>query len=236
MIRFALVEDDPAYQAQVKEYLKRYFSTLGEQHSLKTFQDGDEIVFGYRAEFDVILMDIQMGFMDGMTAAKEIRKLDAEVILIFITNMSQYAIEGYAVDALDYLLKPLSYYAFSQCIDRALTRIARRETRYLFVGSQRGGQKIACSQIISVEVQGHHLIYHTTKGDVNAVGTMKEVESSLIGGPFFRCSKCDLVNLDYVDEIRGDDAIVRGMRIPISRARKRVFLDALNRYVNEVHP
>ena len=81
---------------------------------------GDEIALGYKAVYDIILMDIEMKFMDGMMAAEEIRKVDTEVIIIFITNSPQYAIKGYAVDALDYVLKPVSYYAFSQRLGRAV--------------------------------------------------------------------------------------------------------------------
>ena len=66
---------------------------------------------GYRFQFDIILMDIEMRFMDGMSAAEEIRQMDKDVVIIFITNMPQYAIRGYAVEALDYMLKPVSYFA-----------------------------------------------------------------------------------------------------------------------------
>ena len=81
-----------------------------------TFTDGDEIAGGYKSVYDIILMDVQMRFMDGMSAAEEIRKVDPEVVIIFITNMSQYAIRGYAVDALDYVLKPVSYFAWSESL------------------------------------------------------------------------------------------------------------------------
>lgn len=236
MTRFAIVEDDPLYQDQLKEFLTQYFRESGERFAVTVFGDGDEIVQDYRAEYDILLMDVQMTFMDGMTAAKEIRKLDDEVIIIFITNMSQFAIEGYAVDALDYVLKPISYYAFSQCIDRAMGRLKRREKRYLYVSNQRGGQKVDCARLLFVEVHGHNLIYHTVDGDINATGSMKEVEKSLEGLAFFRCNKCDLVNLDHVDGIRDDDAIVNGRSIQLSRAKKKGFLEALNRHINEVRP
>lgn len=68
-----------------------------------------------------------MKFMDGMAAAEEIRKMDSEVIIIFITNMTQYAIRGYEVDALDYMLKPVNYFAFSQKLDKALNKVKIRE-------------------------------------------------------------------------------------------------------------
>lgn len=105
MIRIALVEDDPAYAEQLLSYLKEYEKESKERISVQTFSDGEDIVTEYRADYDIILMDVEMKFMDGMSAAEEIRKMDTEVVIIFITNMPQYAIQGYRVDALDYVLK-----------------------------------------------------------------------------------------------------------------------------------
>lgn len=126
MIRLALVEDDELYRSQLREYIDKYSAVSGEKFTVTEFSDGDEIALGYKAVYDIILMDIEMKFMDGMMAAEEIRKVDTEVIIIFITNSPQYAIKGYAVDALDYVLKPVSYYAFSQRLGRAVERVARR--------------------------------------------------------------------------------------------------------------
>ena len=87
MIRIALVDDDPIYTRQLKEYLSRYEASSGEKFAVTCFTDGDGIAFNYRAEYDIILMDIEMPFLDGMTAAEEIRRLDSEVVIMFITNM-----------------------------------------------------------------------------------------------------------------------------------------------------
>ena len=92
MIRIALVEDEESYVATLREFLARYERERGERLQITVFSDGDEIALGYRSEYDVILMDIEMRFMDGMTAAEEIRRVDPEVIIIFITNSPQYAI------------------------------------------------------------------------------------------------------------------------------------------------
>ncbi len=234
MIRIALVEDDPLYRAQLLEYLDRYAGESGEKFSIRTFTDGDEIAIGYRADYDIILMDVQMKYMDGMTAAEEIRKLDTEVVIIFITNMAQYAIRGYAVDALDYVLKPLSYYAFSQRIDRAIGRLQRRTRHYLYISGKNGSQKLDCARLLYVEVTGHELVYHTADGLIHATGTMKEVEEALAGRSFFRCNKCYLVNLDRVDAVRGDLAMIGTEAVQISRAKKKAFLDALNDHINGV--
>ena len=118
MIRIAIVEDEESYVKELTGYLKEYQNTYKEELEITVYRDGDGITSNYRAQFDIILMDIQMKFMDGMSAAEEIRKQDSEVVIMFITNMTQYAIRGYEVDALDYILKPVSYFAFCQKLSR----------------------------------------------------------------------------------------------------------------------
>ncbi len=234
MVRFAVVEDDPAFRETLQSYLKQYAEETGMQYSVSVYADGAELVHAYKPAFDILLMDIQMQDLDGMAAAKKVRRFDREVVIVFITNMSAFAIEGYSVDALDYLLKPLTYYAFSQCITRARERLKRREKRTLLIAHQRGAQRISTDELLFVEVHGHCLIYHTSSEDYSVAGTMKEVEEALSGLPFYRCNKCDLVNLAKVDGMHDGDAVIGTHRIQLSRAKKKGFLEALNRYINEV--
>lgn len=234
MTRIAIVEDDPVCCRLLMDYLTRYAHETGNKLSVKAFSDGDDIASDYRAEHDIILMDIQMKRVDGMSAAEAIRRMDAEVIIIFITNLASYAVKSYAVQAADYLVKPVSYYAFSQSMNRALERLRQQTRRYLWIEHKNGAQKVNCADIYFVEVNGHSLIYHTAKGRISAAGTMREVEGKLNGCPFFRCNKGYLVNLEHVDTIVGRDAVVHGMTVQISRSKKPAFLEALNRYINEV--
>lgn len=234
MLRIAVVEDDKTYAAQLKEYLVRYGTEKNQKISVALFPDGEDIVTDYSAEFDIILMDVEMTFMDGMTTAERIREKDNEVVIIFITNMSQYAIQGYKVDALDYVLKPISYFAFSQRIDRALTRVKKKEATYITVAQKGGKKKLNVDKICYVEVRDHDLIYHSTKGDIVTKSSMKEAEDTLGGTKFFRCNRCYLVNLEYVEDFRGNDVTVASDVIQVSRARKKAFMDALNDYMNEV--
>lgn len=129
MIKIAIVEDEAMYAKQLEEFLRQYEKENGEAFDITIYSDGDQIVNKYRSQYDIILMDVEMKFMDGMSAAEEIRKVDTEVVIIFITNMAQYAIRGYAVDALDYVLKPVSYFAFSQRLSRAIGRMKKEKQR-----------------------------------------------------------------------------------------------------------
>ncbi len=232
MIQIALVEDDANYVSELKGYLKEYETERAEKIEVTVFSDGEDIVSEYKGEFDIILMDVEMRFMDGMTAAEKIRELDIEVIIIFITNMPQYAIQGYKVDALDYVLKPVSYFAFTQRIERALSRLPQKKTNFLMIGGRNGVAKLDVSTIYYIEVQNHELIYHTTKGNYSMNGSMKEVEGSLDKNQFFRCHRCYLINLEYVDWFQGSDVQVHSEIIQVSRSRKKAFMDALNNYMN----
>ena len=234
MIHIALVEDDAAYRSQFLDYLKQYEKESGKQFRISVFSDGDEILEGYKADYDLILMDIVMRFTDGMTAAEEIRRLDREVVIIFITNMPQFVMKGYAVDALDYVLKPVNYFAFSQRIDRAISRMSQRRQRFISVPVRGGVQKLNVSDILYVEIRDHDLLFHTATDSILSRGTLAEMEEKLGRMQFFRCNKCYLINLAHVDGVIGSDVLLRDEQIPVSRARKKELLDALNNYINEV--
>lgn len=234
MIRVAIVEDDAEVQGVLQEYVRRYTRQYGTEFEVTLFADGVDILDDYRAVYDIIFLDVEMKHLDGMTTAERIRQMDAEVILIFITNMAQYAIRGYAVDAMDYVLKPVSYFAFSQRLSRAIQRMKKRARRYMTISIKGGAQKLDIDKIYYVESQGHNLIFHTEQGDHVTSGTMKDVEEKLESLNFFRCNKGYLVNLEHVDGVQGGCAIVGGKELLISRGRKNDFMEALANYVGEV--
>lgn len=234
MIKIAIVEDEEMYAEQLREYLMQYEKENGEAFDIMVYSDGDEIVHRYRAQFDIILMDVEMKFMDGMSAAEEIRKMDTEVVIIFITNMAQYAIRGYAVDALDYVLKPVSYFAFSQRLSRAIGRMKKREQKIIAVNVRGGTVRLDAANIYYVESQGHNLIFHTASGDYESAGTMKEAEDKLSPYYFFRGNKGYLINLAHVDGVQESCAMVKGESLLLSRSRKKEFMEALTRYWGEV--
>jgi len=234
MVRIALVEDDVSCREQLMQYLNRYTRESGVIFRVNVFSDGEAIVDGYTANYDIILMDIVMPLMNGMEAAEHIRERDSDAVIIFITNTPQYAMKGYLVDALDYVLKPISYYAFSQRIDRALSRMQKRTRSYITVPFKSGIRKLDVSRLIYVEVQDHDLMFHMISEVFAARGTLSELEAQLSSDQFFRCSKCCLVNLEYVEAVQSGDIVVGKETIKVSRTRKKALMDALNNYINEV--
>lgn len=234
MIRIAIVDDDVACIEQIKSYLLQYQREQGEEIRMTAFLDGDELVENYKVEYDIIFLDIEMGFMDGMTAARLIRQSDPEVIIIFITNMAQYAIKGYEVNATDYVLKPVSYFSFSQSLERAIGRINKRVKNCIAIVKKGGTVKLPIGEICYIESHGHRLSFHTRTEVFETNATMKEIEVKLKDSNFFRCNKGNLLNLSYVDSVKDGCVIVNGERLVISRARKKEFMEELTNYLGGV--
>lgn len=160
MIKIAIVEDEAMYAKQLEKFLHQYESENQEAFEITIYSDGDQIVNKYKSQYDIILMDVEMKFMDGMSAAEEIRKMDTEVVIIFITNMAQYAIRGYAVDALDYVLKPVSYFAFSQRLNRAIERMKKRETKVIMVNMKGACEKTKVFSCVLLLMNTTVVIFH----------------------------------------------------------------------------
>ena len=230
MIHIAVVEDENIYAEQLEQYIRRYGREKSLEFRITRFQDGDEIVEKYAGDYDMILMDIQMQFMDGMTAAEKIRERDPEVAIMFITNMTEYAIRGYEVDALDYVVKPVEYFAFARKMDRAVPRLRQQVQRaYISVPTEGGVRKLDLEKLLYMEIQDHTLIYHTADEMIRARGrgVMREAEETLQPHGFFRCNNCYLVNLRHVESVKDSVCQVGAETIQVSRSRKKAFMNAL---------
>ncbi len=232
MFRIAIVEDDAHDLAHVKKYLNQYGKEKNVEFNIIEFRDGDNITADYTADYDIILMDIRLGFMDGMKTAEIIRKMDRDVVLIFITNTPQYAIQGYKVNALDYILKPISYFSFSESMNRAIKKVRDEKKDTVIISTKGGKTKLEVNQICYVEVRDHILEYHTADEIYQAKGTLHDAEIQLDPKIFFPCSRSYLINLDYVERYEGIFVYVNGDAIQISRRMRKLFLDALNRHMN----
>lgn len=233
MIRVAIVEDQPDAAAQLNKCLDHYEQQMSEQFSRIVYQDAEKFLFDYHSQYDLVFMDIEMPGMDGMQAAYKLREIDQVVALVFVTNLSRYAINGYEVGALDYILKPLVNEAFVLKMRKVVAychRITREETHTISIPTDKGEIRMPVHDLYYVEISAHDLIYHTAQGNYSTYGTMKKVEAVLTPMNFFRCNSCYLVNMQHVRGVEGYEVLVEQERLVISHPKKRAFVDALVRY------
>ncbi len=233
MISIAIVEDDILCKEDVRKHLERYMKEKDMKFNISEFADGEEILEDYSGAFDLILMDIEMKFLDGMSTAKKIREIDTEVAIMFITNAPQYAINGYLVDALDYILKPINYFNFAQRLERALTKIKKRDVKYVTLNMAGAIKKIAIKDLLYIEVQNHDLYFKTKSDSFVTRGTLTDFEENLSEYNFFRCHRCYLVNIEKVDVCKGSEIEILDNVIPVSRGKKKELLSKLNDFLNE---
>ena len=203
MARIIIVEDEDDEAAKLENYILQFGEENGEKFEIKIYRDGLGFIGNYEGDADVVFMDIKMKNVDGLEAARGMRKTDAGACLVFVTNMAQYAIKGYEVDALGFMVKPVSYFALSVQLKKALARRRGGESEEMLVKTDEGVVKrISLAAVYYVEVIGHFLTYHTAEGDFRAYGQLSKLEKELADKNFYRCQNSYLINLKYVTEIK----------------------------------
>lgn len=234
MIKVGIVDDEQKERDTLREFFRRLQKENHEEIVVQEYSDGESLMEQYDFSCDLICLDIELGGKSGIDTAKEIRKIDENVILIFITNMAQLAIRGYEVQALDFIVKPISYYPFSIKMRSVINLVNSRKNINIVLTIPGGIQKISTDQLYYTEVNGHYLYYHTSNGIFKQKASMKELEDKLEGLSFKRCNNCYLINLKYVDSVNKDDVQIAGEWLKISRSRKREFLQALANYMGGI--
>lgn len=232
MVRIAIVEDEQTVRSQLTDYIARYTRQFGTEFEVTAFADGDELLEDYHPRYDILFMDIEMKHLDGMETARRVRTMDDAVLIIFITNTAQYAINGYSVGALDYVLKPVPYFSFSQQMKKALERLQKNVRFDLTLPVEGGMRRLDTASIYYIESDGHYAHFYTENGDFSTRGLLKDFEEKLAARPFARCSNCFLVNLAQVAGVRQDMVQVGPCQLPLSRTRRKSFLDAMASYID----
>lgn len=223
----AIVEDEAAAAQELEAALVRYGAENGAEFTVSRFADAGGFLRLYEPVYDLVFMDIRMPGLDGMTAAQRLRAQDPVVPLVFVTSLVQFAVQGYEVEALDFIVKPVRYPAFRMKLRRILRAVEARRRQGVVLHVDGAAKVLELSEITYIEVRNHDLTWHTTKGEYTVRGKLSDAEKQLPADRFFRCAAAYLINLRYAERVSAEDVEVAGTRIRVSRAKKKELMAAL---------
>ncbi|HFL3271529.1 LytR/AlgR family response regulator transcription factor [Clostridioides difficile] len=219
MIKIAICEDEKEQQELLKRYINQIFDVLSVKWRLEVFNSGEELLERYSKDTDILLLDIQMGQINGIDTARKVRVLDDKVEIIFITALIEYALEGYEVRAYRYLIKPVKYNNLKDNIINCIKEVDIKN-KYIVVKVQGSQTKLNVNEIAYIEVQKETITIHTLNEVYKINGTMSNIEKEIDCSRFFRCHKSFLVNLEHVKSIKQYVAILENSKeVPVSRYR-----------------
>lgn len=227
MISIAFCDNEVEQLNLFKDYCKRYNDEHQDCITSLFFNSGFDLLES-EMSFDAAFLDIDMPLLNGMEVAEKIRLKDSNMILVFVTMLSQYAIRGYKVNALDYILKPVNYFEFSIIIDKIIQKHKNDEDKYFLLRAKGVTKKINYNDILYFEMFNHDVYVHTNSDTYNFRGTLKDIEQEIDCSRFVRCSNSFIVNLSYVEETVNDFAYLKsGEKIEITKSRRKDFLERL---------
>lgn len=233
-MHIAIVEDDEKYIAQLWAFLERFSKESKNTISTEVYHNGAEFIGNYKPIYDAIFLDVEMPVMNGIKTAEAIREMDKAVIIMFITNLAQYAVKGFEVEAIDYVLKPIEYPSFTIKMNKILRELRIKSYASLLINTSDGETlRLPLQQITYIEVIGHYLHYHTIDSiyKERSDRTMKLLTKELAENGFSRCNNAYLVNLFYVDRLDKEFCFVNGEKLAISRTKRKQFIEDSKKYM-----
>ena len=215
--KIAICDDSDTDRQYISGLVNRWAMNAG--HTVKTsaFVSAENFLFHYAGEndYDILLLDIEMGTMDGVTMAKQLRQENDTVQIVFITGYSDYISEGYEVAALHYLMKPVREEKLFSVLDRAVERLSKNEKVLNF---ETGGEmvRVPVYQIRYADVLGNYVTIHAAD-DLTIKMTLGDLQKEL-DDRFFRVSRSVIVNLTQISRVTKSEIRLRdGVSIPLPR-------------------
>lgn len=235
MIRIAIVEDNPDEQNALCAVLEQIRTANGDVYEIRCFPNGFSFVDTFKPDFDLIFLDIAMPGIDGMNTAKQIRAIDPDVVIVFITSLAQYAMQGYEVEAMDYVLKPADPERISRLMKKAKDKIEKRGSNAEIVVKtpSLGFRKILSRDLVYVRSDEHMLIYVLMQETIETWGSLKAISVNLPEHRFYRLGRSHLINLSFVKALQKDVLIMKnGDEIPFPKSGRSKFLKAMDDFLS----
>jgi len=217
--RFALCDDDPQYTRYLEQLTAQWAHDSGVEAETESYPSAEAFLFRYeeRRDFDVLLLDIEMSGMDGVTLARTLRKTNDDLQIVFITGYTDYIAEGYEVSALHYLTKPVNEEKFFEVLSRAVSRLARNEP-FLILELPGETVRLPLPEIRFLDVQQNYVTVHGRQ-DYTLKRPLAEFEQAL-DRRFYRMGRSCIVNLTCIRRItRSEVELNSGERLPLPRGQ-----------------
>lgn len=229
MIQIAICDDDVTSTQQIAQYLKEYPDASFQIH---TFFDGSTLL-SHPDSFDIILLDIDMPGLNGIDTAKQLRQKDKQVLLIYITNYSDYSVFAFAVHAFSYLLKPISKQQLYHQLKEVFEYKALSEPSKLTFSCIEGVIHIDTDQILYFEYFNRKIYLYTKEVSYSFKGKISTLQNELATYGFFAPHKSFIVNMQAVYSVKGNDIhLVNQKTIPLSQKKAAEFKRQLNLYLS----
>ena len=181
-------------------------------------------------------MDIMLPNLTGMEAAARMRKHNNTTVLIFVTSMVQFAIKSYEVDALDYIVKPVTYERLTMKLQKAIKVFEANSGGTVVISNAQELIKCSTHDILYIEVHGHKLCYHTINGSFSEYGSLNDLEKILNAYDFMRCNACYLVNPKYIKKVNNKELLVvlsNDETLKISQTKRKGFINQLTNWFGQ---
>lgn len=235
MYKVALCEDEKIFSDAQKKICCSILERLYIEYEISVFDNSAEllkVLWEENRQYDLLLLDIVMEGMDGMTLARRIRESDKDATIIFITSNHEYALQGYDVNALHYLMKPVDGNMLERLIESDYKR--RFSIQVIILESAAGKQRIAIKSIVCLETVGRRVEVTLTSGKVYYSGKLTSLLNELPKDKFVRCHQAFAINMANILELTRQDAIAaNGKRIPVSRTFAKNVQKAFVRQLRE---
>lgn len=223
MFLIAICEDETYLLEELRKKAEAYLKTRHYPAQIRTFTSGEDLLKEQRP-FDLILLDLVLPGINGLETAK---RLSSKSRIIFITSYREYAVDAFEVEAVHYLLKPVTDERLYQAMDRALNRSKQEDDRTLALIKSGSTHILPIRDILYCEVFDHRVCIHTAQGNYEYSGTLDMLEGKL-DGRFFRCHRSYLINMSHVvGQEKGTALVSNGNRVLISRRKQAEFMQRL---------